>query len=120
MDFQHLFLEQEVDSVPDNQCYKLEEIKGMLSEGKTFRQISAAIREKGYDGADETIRMFSTRERRIMKEAAAQGRTGERIERKWLISLLYRPIDEVSSLSQEQLDRIIEEYPIIGRSYDAV
>lgn len=76
-----------------------EEIKGMLSEGKTFRQISAAIREKGYDGADETIRMFATRERRIMKEAAAQGRTGEKIERKWLISLLYRPIDEVSSLS---------------------
>lgn len=25
MEFQHLFLEQEVDSVPDNQCYKLYE-----------------------------------------------------------------------------------------------
>ena len=25
MNFQHLFLEQEVDSVPDNQCYKLNE-----------------------------------------------------------------------------------------------
>lgn len=97
-----------------------EEIKDMLSEGKTFRQISAAIREKGYDGADGTIRMFATRERRIMKETAAQGRTGEKIEWKWLVSLLYRPIDEVSSLSQEQLDRIIEEYPIIGRVYDAV
>lgn len=97
-----------------------QEIKNMLSEGKTFKQISAAIREKGYDGADGTIRMFATRERRIMKEAAAQGGTGEKIERKWLVSLLYRPVDEVSSLSQEQLDRIIEEYPIIGRVYDAV
>ena len=96
------------------------DIKDMLSEGKTFRQISAAIREKGYGGSDSTIRMFATRERKIMKETAGQGVSGEKIERKWLISLLYRPIDEVSSISAEQLDRIIGEYPIIGRVYDAV
>lgn len=97
-----------------------QEIKNMLSEGKTFKQISAVIRERGYDGADGTIRMFATRERRLMKEAAEQGGSGEKIERKWLISLLYHPVDEVRSLSQDQLDRIIEEYPIIGRVYDAV
>lgn len=96
------------------------DIKDMLSEGKTFRQISAAIREKGYDGSDSTIRMFATRERKIMKETAGQGLAGEKIERKWLVSLLYRPIDEVSSISADQLDRIIAEYPIIGRAYDAV
>ncbi|MCM1201261.1 MAG: transposase [Bacteroides fragilis] len=33
------------------------DIKKMLSEGKTFRQISAAIREKGYNGSDSTIRL---------------------------------------------------------------
>lgn len=96
------------------------DIKDMLCEGKTFKQISAAIREKGYDGSDSTIRMFATRERKIMKETASQRVSGEKIERKWLVSLLYRPIDEVSSLSAEQLDRIIGEYPIIGQVYDAV
>lgn len=96
------------------------DIKDMLCEGKTFRQISEAIRQKGYDGADSTIRMFATRERKIMKEIAKEGMTGEKIERRWLVSLLYRPIDEVASLSGEQLDRIIAEYPIIGRVYDAV
>ncbi len=96
------------------------DIKAMLSEGKTFKQISTAIREKGYHGSDSTIRMFATRERKIMKEAVAQGGKGEKIERKWLVSLLYRPVDEVSSISQEQLDRVIGEYPIIGRIYDAV
>ena len=96
------------------------DIKDMLSEGKTFKQISAAIREKGYDGSDSTIRMFATRERKIMKETARQGASGEKIERKWLVSLLYRPLDEVSSLSAKQLNRIIAEYPIIGRVYDAV
>lgn len=95
-------------------------MKDMLSEGKTFKQISAAIREKGYDGSDSTIRMFATRERKIMREASAQGTEGEKIERKWLVSLLYRPIDEVSQISEEQLDRIIGEYPVIGRVYDAV
>lgn len=96
------------------------DIKNMLSEGKTFKQISTAIREKGYDGSDSTVRMFATRERRLMKEAALQGGNGEKIERKWLVSLLYRPIDKVSSLSEGQLDRIIGQCPVIGRVYDAV
>lgn len=95
-------------------------IKDMLSEGKTFKQISAAIREKGYNGSDSTIRMFATRERKIMKEAGAEGNAGEKIERKWLVSLLYRPIDEVKPVSKEQLDRIIGEYPVIGKIYDTV
>ena len=38
-----------------------EDIKRLLSKGKTFRQISSYIREKGYKGADSTIRMYATR-----------------------------------------------------------
>lgn len=107
-------------SVPSKIKPYASDIKGMLSEGKTFKQISIAIREKGYHGSDSTIKMFATRERKIMKETAIQGVEGERIERKWLVSLLYRPIDEVSSLSKKQLDQIIETYPVIGKIYDAV
>lgn len=96
-----------------------QDIKQLLSEGKTFRQISEYIRDKGYDGADSTIRMYATRERKLMKEAGVrQGSGTEKIERKWLIKLLYKPLDKVKELSQEQLDRIIERYPIIGRLYD--
>ena len=71
------------------------DIKDMLCEMKTFKQISAAIREKGCYGSDSTIRMFATKERKIMKETARQETSGEKIERKWLVSLLYRPIFEV-------------------------
>lgn len=95
------------DFNPSNACYQTtvpskikpyaDDIKKMLSEGNTFKQISAAIREKGYSGSDSTVRMFATRERRLMKAAAFQGKEGEKIERKWLISLLYHPVDEVSS-----------------------
>lgn len=45
-----------------------EAIKTMLSEGKTFKQIGIIICEKGYAGSDAAIRMFATRERKIMKE----------------------------------------------------
>lgn len=43
----------------------------MLSKGNTFREIERFIRQKGYDGAASTIRMFATRERKLMKEAGA-------------------------------------------------
>lgn len=91
-----------------------EDIKRLLSEGKTFRQISSYIREKGYKGADSTIRMYATRERKLRKEAGE----GEKIERRWLIKLLYKPADQVKGISQEQLDQVISHYPIIGRIYD--
>ncbi len=98
-----------------------EKIKQLLYEGCTFRQIEEAIREEGYDGASSTIRMYTTRERKLMKEAKADN-TGpvEKIERKWLIRLLYKPIDEVKKLSQEQLDKVIERYPLIGAVHDIV
>ena len=81
------------------------DIKDMLSEGKTFRQISAAIREKGYDGSDSTIRMFATRERKIMKETAVPGfkqtlfgkKTSELD--KWLEETDALEIDELSSFT---------------------
>lgn len=99
----------------------VEKIRQMLGDGCTFRQIEGAIRKEGYDGASSTIRMYTTRERELMKGAKG-GNTGpvEKIERKWLIRLLYRPIDEVKKISQEQLDRAIEKYPLIGAVHDIV
>ena len=94
-------------TIPSKRRPYAESIKTMLSEGKAFKQIGISIREKGYAGADAAIRMFAIRERKIMKETARQGGSGEKIERKWLVSLLYRPIDKISSISAEQLDRII-------------
>ena len=98
-----------------------EKIKQMLVEGCTFRQIEEAIREEGYDGASSTVRMYTTRERKLMKEAKAGNAVPvEKIERKWLIRLLYKPIDEVKKISQEQLDKVIERYPLIGEVHDIV
>lgn len=97
------------------------EIIQMLKKGMTFKKIEEAIRRKGYDGASSTIRMFATRERKLLKEAKeGQDQPVEKIERKWLISLLYKPIDEVSQISEEQLDAVIEKYPEIEKIYDMI
>ena len=98
-----------------------ETIKHMLESGYTFKEIETSIKKDGYTGASSTIRMFATRERKLIQEAqkGVQGKT-EKIERKWLISLLYKPIDKVKKISQEQLDRVIERYPQIGEIYDIV
>jgi len=97
------------------------DIVEMLKKGNTFKEIEKVIREKGYDGAVSTIRMYATRERKLMKEAGGGIYVPvEKIERKWLISLLYKPLDKVKGISQEQLDKVIEKYPVIGSVYDVV
>lgn len=96
-------------------------IKEMLGKGRTFKEIEVAIREDGYDGAASTIRMFTTRERKLLKEAKSdKGGPVEKIERKWIIRLLYKPLDRVKEITQVQLDKVIEKYPVIGSTYDAV
>lgn len=98
-----------------------EKIKQMLKENCTFKQIEEAIKKDGYDGASSTIRMYATRERKLMKEAKSSSEEPvEKIERKWLISLLYKPLDDIKKISKEQLDKVIENYPLIGTIHDIV
>lgn len=98
-----------------------EKIRHMLKKNCTFKQIEEAIKEDGYDGASSTIRMYTTRERKLIREAkGGSAEPVEKIERKWLISLLYKPVDEVKKISQKQLDKVIERYPLIGKVHDIV
>lgn len=98
-----------------------DDIVKMLSKGKKFREIEAVIRKKGYTGSASAIRMFATRERKLLKETASGTCCkAEKIERKWLVSLLYKPIDKVTGLTQAQLDKVIDENPIIGNLYGVV
>lgn len=65
--------------------------------------------------------MYTTRERKRIKEAQGSvNKSVEKMERKWLISLLYKLLDQVKGITQEQLDRVIEQYPIIQLIYVVV
>jgi len=98
-----------------------EKIDTMLRERHKFNEIETAIREDGYDGAASTIRMYATRQRRINKAACGDslGKT-ELIERKWITKLLYHPLDKIKELTEDQVARIVSEYPTIGSLYYTV
>lgn len=62
-----------------------EDIKRMIADGLAFRKIEAKISEKVYNGAASTIRIFATRERKLIKDAQiADKGCVEKIVWKWL------------------------------------
>jgi len=98
-----------------------EKIDAMLMRRCTFKEIEAAIRADGYNGVDSTIRMYAAKKRRTIKEAAAEALSNtELIERKWMTKLLYQPIGKVKGITEEQVERVVREYPVIGILYDIV
>jgi len=96
-------------------------IDAMLMERRKFAEVESAIRADGYDGASSTIRMYATRQRRIIKgsNVEAQANT-ELLERKWVTRLLYQPIEKVKGITEGQVERVVREYPVIGILYDIV
>jgi transposase len=96
-------------------------IDALIGEGKTFRKIGEAIRAAGFQGSDSTIRMYASRKRRHNQAAMAEFKeNSEVIERKYLLKLLYNPIDKVKGITQAQLDKVIAQYPQLTAVYDLV
>ena len=96
-------------------------IDEMLTKQKKFREIEAAIRLLGYTGAASTIRMYATRERRHNLTAHDQVITNtEIIERKWLLKLLYNPIEKVKGITESQLEKVLGDYPALAAIYNTV
>lgn len=96
-------------------------IDKMLAKQKTFREIEEEIRSLGYTGAGSTIRMYATRKRKL--DQAAYGATvanTEVVERKWLLKLLYNPIDKVKGITEVQLEKVICDYPTLAQVYHIV
>ena len=96
-------------------------IDAMLDEGRKFREIAAKIRDMGYGGSDSTIRMYASRKRRHDQAATAQGREGAQvIERKYLLKLLYKPMDKIKGFTCQQLDKVLTLYPQLHTLYDLI
>jgi len=96
-------------------------IDSMINIGKTFREIAEKIRANGFCGSDSTIRMYASRKRRHNQAAMAEFReNSEIIERKYLLKLLYNPIEKLKGITQEQLNKVITQYPQLATVYDLV
>ena len=96
-------------------------IDTMLNESKKFREIAAKIRDMGYCGSDSTIRMYASRKRRHDQSAVAQcPQNADVVERKYLLKLLYKPMDKIKGFTSQQLDKILALYPQLLTLYDLI
>jgi len=94
-----------------------EDILRWKADGLTYREIHGRIREKGYSGTQAAIRGYVSKEQRIRRDlqTAAGGDPVEFVDKKWLIRLLYKPVEDVKGISAEQLTAIFANYPLAER-----
>lgn len=96
-------------------------IDELFEKRYTFKRIEEVIREKGYSGSASTIRMYTTRKRRLIKQTIETLDSNvEIIERNHLIKLLYKPLEKVKEISLKQLEAVIDKNPVLAKIYEIV
>ncbi|QSZ28432.1 ISL3 family transposase [Aceticella autotrophica] len=105
----------------------IDEINRYIEQGYTSANIDEIIRKKGYSGSISSIRHYISEWKHRYKKEYDKDKSNdngdkisELIERKNLIKLLYKPIEEVKMITQEQLDRVCNEYPFYASIYHLV
>ena len=91
----------------------------LRAQGLTYAKIHEVIKGKGYTGSIASLRMFMQKERIRMQEALATpiNEAVEHIPRKSLCQLIYKKLEDVGTVTQEQYDGAIKKYPVLGKLY---
>ncbi len=95
-----------------------DEIVTLRAKGITYKEITEILRVKGYTGSVAALRVFVTKEKRITKDLLANKEPSELIDKRWITKLLYKPIEKVKKITQEQLNEVIKKYPIIAQLFE--
>lgn len=61
-----------------------------------------------------------SKEKRIAKDLLKYKEPCELIDKKWIIKLLYKPIDKIKGFSQNQLGTVMEKYPVISDLFEVL
>lgn len=65
--------------------------------------------------------MYATRERKQFWHVKDRKKENTKlIERKYLIKRLYQPLEQQKGIREEQLNQVINEFPLIGQLYDVM
>lgn len=95
------------------------EVLELRAQGITYVKIHELISAKGYTGSVASLRMFMQKERCHMKASiTAEDQLVEYIPRKFLCQLIYKKLEKIKGLTQEQYEATIKKYPILGQLYD--
>lgn len=90
----------------------------MRAHGTTYNKIHECICKKGYTGTVASLRVFMQKERTHQKSISKnESEPVEYIPRKCLCQLIYRELENVNGLTQEQYEATIEKYPVMGEIY---
>ena len=95
------------------------DILSMRAQGHTYKKIHEFIKSKGYNGTVDAIRGFISKERRLNSDMNKDIQS-ELIDKKWIIRLLYRPIEKVKGITEEQLAAVVKAYPSVAIIYEIV
>ncbi|GEP73335.1 hypothetical protein LRA02_22030 [Lentilactobacillus rapi] len=99
-----------------------QEVLELRKQGKSYALIHQQITKDGYTGTVDAIRGFMARQRRLQKQLDSKyiGKSIEIIERRWIIKLLFFPLQEVPVITRKLLDGLFTEYPMYRKIYDLV
>lgn len=93
----------------------------LRSQGHTYQKIHEIISKAGYDGSVASLRMFMQKERAHVKSQCENiGMQKEYVQRRSLCQLIYKKLEKIQSLSNEQYEEVIKEYPILGELYTMI
>jgi transposase len=93
-----------------------EEIIKLLEERQTSLNIYDKIRTLGYAGSESLLRTFVSKTKKGNKPILKSN--SEIVERKDTISLLYKDIEKVKSITTNQLEEIFKIYPVLNNIYN--
>lgn len=93
----------------------------LRSQGHTYQKIHEIISKSGYDGSVASLRVFMQKERsHIKRQCENIEKQKEYVQRRSLCQLIYKKQEKIQSLSNEQYDKVIKEYPILGELYTMI
>lgn len=85
-------------------------VKKMHIDGSSSKEIYMQIKEQGYLGSESLVRKFITNFRTETLEGEETVDI-KYIKRSDLISLLYKPIEKIKTITSEELEIILNKYP---------
>jgi len=99
------------------------EVIELRSKGITYAKIHEIISAKGYNGSVASLRMFIQKERQRNNlksdgtEYNSDYQPKEFVQRKSISQLIYKKIDDVFTITEQQLEQVLKTYPLIGELY---
>lgn len=93
----------------------------LRSQGYTYQRIHDIISKSGYNGSVASLRMFMQKERaHVKRQCGNKENQKEYVQRRSLCQLVYKKLENIQSLSNEQYETVIKEYPILGELYTMI